>query len=217
MELINNKISNELVKMQLKLTNSANDKIPEDLSALIYCPLCSTTVTAFHKPTAVNKFLWNISNFDGHLELVHLNKAECIESNSNGRVKDEAFETIEQDFQTEKNSRENNFITNCTRTSLLKRVECNGNRGKKANEKFRSIVNYSDTSADDEDLQPYSEILKASSVGSLKFEQTKIVPTSCKSLKSKHFPKNHAEDLTKELNGKLKFIWLLAWLSYITF
>lgn len=178
------KISNELVKIQMKDYNSASDtpKIFEEklkisiFDALIRCPFCSTTITAFHKPTEVNTFLWNVSNFDGHLELAHVYQSQYIESNTNNdQLKHEAL------------------------------VECDGDRDAKINEKLqsKSIVCYSDTSLEEEDLQSYSEILLASSLGSFRVEQNKVSPTSSGNLNPKCFPKNHAGELTKELHSKL--------------
>lgn len=89
MDSINKKISSDLVIVEIKknaVYKTQKESVKEIrtasvIEAIICCPLCSQQITVLYESTKTNKFLWNTSNFDWHLENVHLNQGDNLENN----------------------------------------------------------------------------------------------------------------------------------------
>lgn len=202
MDSINKKIAHELVKIKIK-----HEKL-SILEAVIYCPLCSTTTTAFHKSSKDNKFLWNVSNFDVHLQIAHLDHAEYLESNPIMRqVKDQCHMTLSTVEHLNENT---NLVDTKSGIETSKSQDFDWMKSIHNELGAESMVCFPDTIVEDVKDQSYSNILKTSSLGNTDYKPE----TSPKIINSKSFPdnqsENHVEIITNELLGKLKSIVNLA-------
>lgn len=185
MDSINKKIARELVKIKMK------DEKLSILEAVIYCPFCSTTATAFHKSSKNNKFLWNVSKLDVHLQIAHLDHSEYRTSKHIMRQVDQCNESMSAVEHLNENTTHlyNSFTNSDIETSKSQDIYCNKSVHNEVG--AESIVGFPDMSAEDFKDQSYSKILKSSRLGNKDFINQS---------------ENHAEISTKKLLGKLKSI-----------
>lgn len=182
--MINKKMSKGLLEVQMVNIDSAartyksarKIHFASTLEGLVQCPFCSTTITAIQ-----TNFLWDVSDFECHLEVAHLHQKEHIENQ-------DLFEVTAKNPQKKKNSLENNFSTINNKTPIAK----NSNQQKLVAEKGH---------------QSFSEVLKES-VRTFKFEKSKkngTLNSNCSSIN--HLSENSLENskrMSNELLCRLK-------------
>lgn len=85
MDSINKKISNGLVKIERKESpiDASLESVELSIEAIICCPLCSELINVLNDSRRADKFSWDTTNFDWHIENVHLELVSDLASDDN--------------------------------------------------------------------------------------------------------------------------------------